>query len=65
MPCSWRKWPLPGWSVGELDEPRQNPAAEQARRRRRRSVALALLLAALAVLFYLITVVRGPGILHS
>ncbi len=36
---------------------------EQARRRRRRSVALALMLAALALLFYLMAVVQGPGIM--
>ena len=40
-------------------------APEQARRRRRRSVALALLLAALVVLFYVIALVRGPGIAPS
>ena len=37
---------------------------EQTRRRRRRSVALALLLAALAVLFYVMAVVQGPGIME-
>jgi hypothetical protein len=35
---------------------------EQAKRRRRRSVALALALAALAVLFYVMAVVQGPGV---
>jgi len=38
---------------------------EQARRRRRRSVALALLLAFLVVLFYVLALVRGPGVLHN
>jgi hypothetical protein len=37
--------------------------AEQERRRRRRSVALALVLAALVVLFYVIALLRGPGIM--
>jgi len=38
---------------------------EQASRRRRRSVALALLLGFLVVLFYVLALVRGPGILHN
>ncbi len=34
------------------------------RRRRNRSIAIALMLAALAVLFYIVTVVRlGPGVM--
>jgi hypothetical protein len=38
---------------------------EQRRRRRNRSIALGLVLAALAVLFYAVTVVKlGPGILN-
>lgn len=36
---------------------------EQKRARRSRSVALALLLAALVILFYVITLVKGPGVL--
>lgn len=47
----------------ERDAPRVL-TPEQARRRRRRSVALALALGALAILFYVIAVVRGPGVLH-
>lgn len=35
----------------------------QKRARRSRSVALALVLAALVVLFYVITLVKGPGML--
>ena len=38
-------------------------AEAQQRRRRRRSVALALLLAALALLFYVMALVQGPGVL--
>ena len=34
---------------------------EQAQRQRRRSVALAVLLAVLALLFYILAVVKGPG----
>ena len=38
---------------------------EQRRRRRNRSIALGLVLAALAVLFYVVTVVKlGPSILN-
>jgi hypothetical protein len=37
---------------------------EQKRRRRARSIALALALGALAVLFYVVTLVNGPGVLN-
>jgi predicted nucleic acid-binding Zn ribbon protein len=37
---------------------------EQKRRRRARSVAIALSLAVLVVLFYLVTLVKGPGVLQ-
>ena len=37
---------------------------EQKRARRLRSVAIALSLAALVVLFYLVTLVKGPGVLN-
>lgn len=38
---------------------------EQKRRRRARSVALALVLGALALLFYVVTIVKlGPGVLN-
>jgi predicted nucleic acid-binding Zn ribbon protein len=37
---------------------------EQKRRRRARSIAIALALAALVVLFYVVTLVKGPGVLH-
>jgi predicted nucleic acid-binding Zn ribbon protein len=37
---------------------------EQRRRRRARSIAIALSLAALVVLFYVVTLVKGPGVLH-
>ena len=36
---------------------------EQARRRRRRSIALAVLLAGLVVLFYVMALVHGPGVI--
>jgi len=37
---------------------------EQKRRRRARSIALALALGALAILFYVVTLVKGPGVLN-
>jgi hypothetical protein len=51
-----------------MEEPRRDEGivltAEQQRRRRARSVALAIVLAALVVLFYAVTMVKGPGILN-
>jgi hypothetical protein len=37
---------------------------EQKRKRRNRSVALAVVLAALVILFYAITLVKGPGVMN-
>jgi hypothetical protein len=37
---------------------------EQKRARRQRSVALAVLLGVLVVLFYVVTLTKGPGILN-
>jgi predicted nucleic acid-binding Zn ribbon protein len=51
--------------VADADEPRLVLTPEQARRRRRRSVAMALLLALLVVLFYVMAIMHGPGILHE
>ena len=36
----------------------------QKRARRSRSIAIAVTLAALVILFYAITLVKGPGVLH-
>jgi len=36
----------------------------QKRARRQRSIAIALALGALVILFYIITLVKGPGVLH-
>jgi hypothetical protein len=36
----------------------------QRRARRSRSIAIALALGALVILFYAITLVKGPGVLH-
>jgi hypothetical protein len=46
-----------------MEENRITLSAEQARRRRRRSIAIALVLAGLAILFYALAVLRGPGVL--
>ena len=37
---------------------------EQKRSRRARSIAIALALGALVVLFYVVTLVKGPAVLH-
>jgi hypothetical protein len=37
---------------------------EQKRAQRQRSIAIAILLGVLAVLFYLVTLVKGPGVLN-
>jgi hypothetical protein len=37
---------------------------EQKRARRQRSVAIAVLLGILVVLFYVVTLVKGPGVLN-
>ena len=46
-----------------MPEPQLVRSPEQLRRQRRRSIALAVLLAVLAAIFYLITMVKGPGTL--
>jgi predicted nucleic acid-binding Zn ribbon protein len=47
------------------DEPdRVTLTQEQQRRRRARSIAIALALAALVILFYVVTLVKGPGVLN-
>ena len=52
-----------------MSEPQQEEKGivltdEQKRRRRARSVAIAVALGVLAVLFYLVTLVKGPGVLQ-
>jgi len=37
---------------------------EQKRSRRARSIAIALALGALVILFYIVTLVKGPGVLN-
>jgi hypothetical protein len=38
---------------------------EQQRKRRARSIAIALVLGALVILFYIVTLVQGPGVLNQ
>ena len=51
-----------------MSEPHQQKGIvltdEQKRRRRARSVAIAVSLGILVVLFYLVTLVKGPGVMH-
>ena len=49
-----------------MDEERQSIvlSEEQRRRRRARSIAIALALGALAILFYVVTLVKGPAVLN-
>lgn len=48
-----------------MDEPeRVELTEEQKRSRRARSIALALILGALVVLFYVVTLVKGPAVLN-
>ena len=37
---------------------------EQKRRRRTRSIAIALALGVLVILFYIVTLIKGPGVLN-
>jgi hypothetical protein len=47
------------------DEPeRVELTEEQKRSRRSRSIAIAIVLAALVILFYVITLVKGPAVLN-
>ena len=48
--------------AGEPDRVTLTP--EQQRRRRARSIAIALALGALVILFYIVTLVEGPGVLN-
>ena len=60
-----------------MDELRKPPTSEQSprvgvklteeqlRARRTRSIAIALALGALVVLFYIVTLVKGPGVLNQ
>jgi ferric-dicitrate binding protein FerR (iron transport regulator) len=49
--------------LADDDAPRRVLTPEQIKRRRRRSVALALVLGLLALLFYVMALVEGPGVM--
>jgi hypothetical protein len=51
-------------AVSENDKDGIVLTEEQKRARRARSIALALVLGAVVVLFYVITLVKGPGVLN-
>jgi hypothetical protein len=50
----------------DMDEERQKIvlSEEQRRSRRARSIAIALALGALVILFYVVTLVKGPAVLN-
>ena len=52
---------------GAMDEPKQEPGIklteQQQRARRARSIAIAVSLGVLVVLFHIMTLVKGPGVL--
>jgi hypothetical protein len=48
----------------ETPEPGIRLTEKQLRARRARSIAIAVSLGALVILFYLVTLVKGPGVLH-
>ena len=51
-----------------MDDPKVEPGIvltqQQRQQRRARSIAIALALSTLVVLFYLVTLVKGPGVLN-
>ena len=60
--------PVGGVSVGiAMNEPDKDEGIvlteAQQRARRARSIAIAIVLAALVILFYIMTLVKGPGVL--
>ncbi len=56
-----------GAMSGAMNEPKPEPGIKlterQQRARRARSIAIAVSLGALVVLFYVMTLVKGPGVL--
>jgi hypothetical protein len=58
---------MDGMVSGAMDEPKPEPGIklteQQLRARRARSIAIAVSLGVLVVLFYVMTLVKGPGVL--
>ncbi len=48
----------------ETPEPGIRLTEKQLRARRARSIAIAVSLGVLVILFYIVTLVKGPGVLH-
>jgi hypothetical protein len=48
----------------ETPEPGVRLTERQLRARRARSIAIAVSLGVLVILFYIVTLVKGPGVLH-
>jgi len=57
--------PSPPAPAGKGGEGGIRLTEEQLRARRHRSIAIAIALGALAVLFYIVTLVKGPGVLNN
>ncbi len=55
--------PPPLAGEGRAREPGIKLTPEQERARRARSIAIAVSLAVLVILFYIVTLVKGPGVL--
>jgi hypothetical protein len=54
------------WGDGMAEEPERIVLTEEQKRKRRaRSIAIALALGALVILFYIVTLVKGPGVLNQ
>jgi hypothetical protein len=49
----------------KLERPTLMLTPEQLRRRRQRNIAMALALAALVLLFYAVSFVKGPGVINQ
>jgi hypothetical protein len=58
---------MDGMVSGAMDEPKPEPGIklteQQQRARRARSIAIVVSLGVLVVLFYVMTLVKGPGVL--
>ncbi len=61
----WRE--VSGDDMDDRDDKRERIVLteEQKRKQRARSIAIALALAALVILFYIVTMVKGPGVLNQ
>ncbi len=62
----WRSVAVGGVSIAMTNDKRDEGVVltdAQKRARRSRSIAIAVTLAALVILFYVITLVKGPGVL--